>query len=83
LLVVGRRGYRVGEIPVVMQPRQGGQPSAGERLRCGPCCAPSPFRSPAAASISPSAPTPDRRPQRSSGPTRSTRTHPAQPLPTR
>jgi glycosyltransferase involved in cell wall biosynthesis len=29
LLVVGRRGYRVGEIPVVMQPRQGGQPSAG------------------------------------------------------
>jgi glycosyltransferase involved in cell wall biosynthesis len=28
LLVAGRRGYRVAEIPVVMQARQGGQPSA-------------------------------------------------------
>jgi glycosyltransferase involved in cell wall biosynthesis len=29
LLVATRRGYRIGEIPVVMRPRQGGQPSAG------------------------------------------------------
>ncbi|MDP9464369.1 MAG: glycosyltransferase family 2 protein [Actinomycetota bacterium] len=29
LLVAGRRGYRVAEIPVLMQSRQGGQPSAG------------------------------------------------------
>lgn len=29
LLVAGRRGYRVAEIPVVMHARQGGQPSAG------------------------------------------------------
>jgi glycosyltransferase involved in cell wall biosynthesis len=28
LLVAGRRGYRVGEIPVAMQARQGGEPSA-------------------------------------------------------
>jgi glycosyltransferase involved in cell wall biosynthesis len=28
LLVAGRRGYRIGEVPVEMQPRQGGQPSA-------------------------------------------------------
>ena len=28
LLVAGRRGYRVAEIPVVMHARQGGQPSA-------------------------------------------------------
>lgn len=28
LLVAGRRGYRIGEIPVAMQARQGGQPSA-------------------------------------------------------
>jgi glycosyltransferase involved in cell wall biosynthesis len=28
LLVAGRRGYRVGEIPVEMQARQGGEPSA-------------------------------------------------------
>lgn len=28
LLVAGRRGYRVGEIPVVMHARKGGQPSA-------------------------------------------------------
>jgi glycosyltransferase involved in cell wall biosynthesis len=29
LLVAGRRGYRVAEIPVVMHARKGGQPSAG------------------------------------------------------
>ncbi len=29
LLVAGRRGYRIAEIPVAMQARQGGQPSAG------------------------------------------------------
>jgi len=29
LLVATRRGYRIGEVPVVMRPRQGGQPSAG------------------------------------------------------
>jgi glycosyltransferase involved in cell wall biosynthesis len=29
LLVAGRRGYKIGEIPVAMQARQGGQPSAG------------------------------------------------------
>ncbi len=29
LLVAGRRGYRVAEVPVVMHARQGGQPSAG------------------------------------------------------
>jgi glycosyltransferase involved in cell wall biosynthesis len=29
LLVAGRRGYRIGEVPVEMQARQGGQPSAG------------------------------------------------------
>jgi glycosyltransferase involved in cell wall biosynthesis len=28
LLVAGRRGYRIAEVPVVMQARQGGQPSA-------------------------------------------------------
>ena len=28
LLVAGRRGYRIGEVPVEMQARQGGQPSA-------------------------------------------------------
>jgi glycosyltransferase involved in cell wall biosynthesis len=28
LLVAGRRGYRVGEVPVTMHARQGGQPSA-------------------------------------------------------
>ena len=28
LLVAARRGYRVGEIPVTMRPRQGGRPSA-------------------------------------------------------
>lgn len=29
LLVATRRGYRIGETPVTMRPRQGGQPSAG------------------------------------------------------
>jgi glycosyltransferase involved in cell wall biosynthesis len=29
LLVAGRRGYRIAEIPVAMQARQGGQPSMG------------------------------------------------------
>jgi glycosyltransferase involved in cell wall biosynthesis len=29
LLVATRRGYRIGEMPVTMRPRQGGQPSAG------------------------------------------------------
>jgi glycosyltransferase involved in cell wall biosynthesis len=29
LLVATRRGYRIGEVPVAMRPRQGGQPSAG------------------------------------------------------